>query len=201
MTEDDAVVELDEEQCWKPLHANSLGRLAIATSDGADIFPINYVGSEGHLYLRTAPGSKLLGLTVSVPPGSSPALIASTDVLSESTSRPLTNGQPAAPVLKFTLICPWLSAVAGNDWTTALSLPPAAATMSVRAGQPGRRHDFGSRRQFGLGISAASSRRSALRRLPASGFRHRVHTDSSSRRSRHRVPGDSSAGTSRQMRA
>ncbi len=64
MTEDDAIVELTSDQCWQRLYTESLGRLAIATSEGADIFPINYAGSEGNLYFRTAPGSKLLGLTV-----------------------------------------------------------------------------------------------------------------------------------------
>ncbi len=64
MTQDDAIIELTGNQCWELLHAGSLGRLAIATSEGADIFPINYVASEGSLYFRTAPGSKLLGLTV-----------------------------------------------------------------------------------------------------------------------------------------
>ncbi|MEQ1736530.1 MAG: pyridoxamine 5'-phosphate oxidase family protein [Rhodoglobus sp.] len=61
---DDAVTELDAAACWALLNAGSMGRLAVAPAGEVDIFPINYVASEGLLYFRTAPGSKLLDLTV-----------------------------------------------------------------------------------------------------------------------------------------
>lgn len=64
MSQDDAIVELDTTECWNRLRAGSMGRIAIAPAGEVDIFPINYVVSDASLYFRTAPGSKLLDLTV-----------------------------------------------------------------------------------------------------------------------------------------
>lgn len=61
---DDPITVLDEAECWRLLGAAELGRLAVAAAGEVDIFPINYVVSEGVLYFRTAPGDKLLELTV-----------------------------------------------------------------------------------------------------------------------------------------
>ena len=41
----------------------SVGRIAIATDDGIDIFPVNFTTHERHIYFRSAPGSKLIELT------------------------------------------------------------------------------------------------------------------------------------------
>ena len=54
------VMVLDEAECWRRLSQEQLGRLALAISHRVDIFPVNYAVHDGALYLRTAPGSKLL---------------------------------------------------------------------------------------------------------------------------------------------
>lgn len=56
--------DLTEEEAWAELHRNELGRLAIAVAGEADVFPVNYIAHDGALYFRTAPGTKLLELTV-----------------------------------------------------------------------------------------------------------------------------------------
>ena len=55
--------ELDEVECWKHLLQTEIGRLAIRTDPGVDIFPVNYLVHDGALYFRTAPGTKLEQLT------------------------------------------------------------------------------------------------------------------------------------------
>jgi osmotically-inducible protein OsmY len=51
--------ELDEVECWTHLLKTEIGRLAIRTDPGVDIFPVNYLVHDGALYFRTAPGTKL----------------------------------------------------------------------------------------------------------------------------------------------
>lgn len=60
---------LTDEQCWKLLEKDGVGRLATAVLDRAtgkvtpDIFPINFHVFEQRILFRTAPGSKLIDLT------------------------------------------------------------------------------------------------------------------------------------------
>lgn len=54
---------LDGPACWRLLDREGIGRLAISTDDGADIFPLNYLSAHGRLYFRSAPGTKILELT------------------------------------------------------------------------------------------------------------------------------------------
>lgn len=58
------ITELSTEECWHLIAAHSLGRLAVTAVGTVDIFPINYAVSEGMLYFRTAPGTKLLELSI-----------------------------------------------------------------------------------------------------------------------------------------
>lgn len=58
------ITELDEAECWRRLSEAQMGRLALAPAGEVDVFPVNFVVSEGALYFRTAPGSKLLELSV-----------------------------------------------------------------------------------------------------------------------------------------
>ncbi|MGN6326039.1 pyridoxamine 5'-phosphate oxidase family protein [Pseudolysinimonas sp.] len=58
------VRDLSEAECWTDLRHAQLGRLAVSVRNEPDVFPINFVAHEGALYFRTAPGSKLLELTV-----------------------------------------------------------------------------------------------------------------------------------------
>lgn len=46
-------------ECWRLLRSSSLGRLALTTGDGPEIFPVNYFPEDGTLILRTAPGTKM----------------------------------------------------------------------------------------------------------------------------------------------
>jgi len=58
------VTRLDEAECWRRLGEGQIGRLAVAAAGEIDIFPVNFVVSDGALYFRTAPGEKLVELTV-----------------------------------------------------------------------------------------------------------------------------------------
>jgi len=54
---------LDGAACWRLLDREGIGRLAVSTDDGPDIFPLNYLSALGRLYFRSAPGTKILELT------------------------------------------------------------------------------------------------------------------------------------------
>lgn len=51
---------LSDAECWTLLASESFGRIAVATTDGPDVFPVNYVAHDGALYFRSAPGTKLM---------------------------------------------------------------------------------------------------------------------------------------------
>ncbi len=53
------IEHLSDAECWTLLASESFGRIAVATADGPDVFPINYVVHDGALYFRSAPGTKL----------------------------------------------------------------------------------------------------------------------------------------------
>ena len=62
---DDPVRELGTEESWQELRRASLGRLALCVAGEIDIFPINFVvDADNVIYLRTAPGTKLLELSI-----------------------------------------------------------------------------------------------------------------------------------------
>ena len=63
-TRNPLIHDLSEEASWAELRRAPFGRLAVAAIDQADIFPINFVVDGRVIYFRTAPGSKLLELTV-----------------------------------------------------------------------------------------------------------------------------------------
>ena len=58
------VTQLTEAECWQLLSEAKVGRLALAPAGEVDVFPVNFVVSQGALYIRTAPGEKLLELSV-----------------------------------------------------------------------------------------------------------------------------------------
>jgi uncharacterized protein len=60
----DPVRALGEAECWQLLREATVGRLALAPAGKVDVFPINFVIAGGALYFRTAPGDKLLELSV-----------------------------------------------------------------------------------------------------------------------------------------
>lgn len=50
---------LDIHDCWKYLRSVSVGRIAVTTDAGPEIFPVNYVPDYGTVIFRTGPGTKL----------------------------------------------------------------------------------------------------------------------------------------------
>ena len=65
MTENtDPVVILSEQESREKLASPELGRIVTHVGDVVDLFPVNYALDEGGILFRTAPGSKLLELTV-----------------------------------------------------------------------------------------------------------------------------------------
>jgi len=61
---DEPIRELSDAECWDLLGRAPIGRLALAVRGEVDIFPINFVVSDGAVYFRTAPGTKLVELTI-----------------------------------------------------------------------------------------------------------------------------------------
>lgn len=60
----DPITILDEQQIWEFLGTQSLGRIVVRRKDDMDIFPVNYVVSEGAVYFRTGEGNKLFSLAL-----------------------------------------------------------------------------------------------------------------------------------------
>ncbi len=58
----DEVQRLNESACWALLRRTEVGRLAVCTAEGPDIFPVNYAVDRGSLVFRTAAGAKLAAL-------------------------------------------------------------------------------------------------------------------------------------------
>ena len=66
MSDQNPITELSEEECWEMLHDDEFGRLAYHLADEVHLVPVNYA-LDGHrrIVVRTAEGSKLLGMTMS----------------------------------------------------------------------------------------------------------------------------------------
>lgn len=56
------VREISVAECWQLLRTRAYGRLAVMSSDGPRIFPVNAVVDHGTLVFRTAEGFKLAAL-------------------------------------------------------------------------------------------------------------------------------------------
>lgn len=54
-----ATLNLSPSQAWALLRENQLGRLAVVTETGPDIFPVTFVVDHGSVVFRTAAGAKL----------------------------------------------------------------------------------------------------------------------------------------------
>ena len=58
------VTVLSIDECWELLSTNTLGRIATCAAGEIDIFPINYHADGNTILIRTAPGTKLIELTI-----------------------------------------------------------------------------------------------------------------------------------------
>ncbi len=59
------LTELSAEECLALLATTDLGRLAVIRDETPDIFPVNYLlGGNGKVYFRSAPGTKLIDITL-----------------------------------------------------------------------------------------------------------------------------------------
>lgn len=53
---------LDDDACWRLLESQAVGRLAVAVAGEVELFPVNYIVSDGRIVFKTAQGSKLAAL-------------------------------------------------------------------------------------------------------------------------------------------
>ena len=60
----DPISVLDRHESWKLLKGQTLGRLAVSVTGQPDIFPVNFRADDTSIVFRTAPGSKLLEVTI-----------------------------------------------------------------------------------------------------------------------------------------
>lgn len=57
--DDQGLIRMDEEACWRFLARHWLGRVGLIHLDNPMIFPVNYALDERTIVFRTAPGTKL----------------------------------------------------------------------------------------------------------------------------------------------
>lgn len=50
---------LDARTCWSLLRSTKVGRIAVSTTSGPEIFPVNYIVDHATIVFRTADGTKL----------------------------------------------------------------------------------------------------------------------------------------------
>lgn len=65
-TDRDPISVLNRDEAWKLLARRSVGRLAVSVTGQPDIFPVNFHADETSIVFRTAPGSKLLDVTINM---------------------------------------------------------------------------------------------------------------------------------------
>jgi nitroimidazol reductase NimA-like FMN-containing flavoprotein (pyridoxamine 5'-phosphate oxidase superfamily) len=63
-TDRDPITELDRDEAWKLLKGQAVGRLAVSVAGQPDVFPVNFHANDTSIVFRTAPGSKLLEVTI-----------------------------------------------------------------------------------------------------------------------------------------
>lgn len=63
-SESGPVAELNLDECWALLASNTLGRIATCAAGKVDIFPVNYYADGSSILFRTAPGTKLIEMTI-----------------------------------------------------------------------------------------------------------------------------------------
>ena len=153
-----AVEHLKTAECWMLIEAGSFGRLAVEGLDGIpDVFPLNYTVHDGSIYIRSAPGSKLMAIAVhpvaafeidgeqdgfrwSVVLRGSARRLAIDKEIRESDVQSLVSSSPTA---KYNYICVTPSSVSGRRFVDqrgdpspaqnpAISQPPTSAHEPTR---------------------------------------------------------------------
>lgn len=64
MDAENPISELTADECWEMLRSHSFGRLAFHLGPEVHLTPINYAVEGRKLLFRTAPGNKLVGVTM-----------------------------------------------------------------------------------------------------------------------------------------
>jgi nitroimidazol reductase NimA-like FMN-containing flavoprotein (pyridoxamine 5'-phosphate oxidase superfamily) len=58
------LIELSEEECWRLLGPEGVGRVAVSVGTTPDVFPVNYRVHQGEIVIRTEAGTKLAAATL-----------------------------------------------------------------------------------------------------------------------------------------
>lgn len=64
VTDGDPISVLDRDEAWQLLKGQYVGRLAVSVAGQPDVFPVNFHADDTSIVFRTAPGSKLLEVTI-----------------------------------------------------------------------------------------------------------------------------------------
>ena len=158
LPEPGTIEHLSTAECWRLMEAGSFGRLAVEGLDGnPDVFPLNYTVHDGSIYIRSAPGSKLMAIAVhpvaafeidgeddgfhwSVVLRGSARRLAIDKEIRESGVQALVSSSPTA---KYNYICVTPSSVSGRRFATAHrrgSADPQEPHECARAHAAVRRH-------------------------------------------------------------
>lgn len=63
-TDENPITVLGRSESWELLRRRTVGRIAASVAGQPDIFPINYYADDSSILFRTAPGTKLLEVTI-----------------------------------------------------------------------------------------------------------------------------------------
>ncbi|MEO6826656.1 MAG: pyridoxamine 5'-phosphate oxidase family protein [Microbacteriaceae bacterium] len=64
ITDREPVSVLGRDEAWNLLRGRTFGRLAVSVAGQPDVFPVNFRADENSIVFRSAPGDKLLGVTI-----------------------------------------------------------------------------------------------------------------------------------------
>ena len=150
------IEHLSTAECWRLIEAGSFGRLAVEGLDGnPDVFPLNYTVHDGSIYIRSAPGSKLMAIAVhpvaafeidgeddgfrwSVVLRGSARRLAIDKEIRESGVQALVSSSPTA---KYNYICVTPSSVSGRRFATATAEDPPILKDPTSAHEPTRPYE------------------------------------------------------------
>lgn len=60
---DPGMTALTERECWELMTRAEVGRLAVCTDEGPEIFPVNFVADNRTVLIRTSEGTKLAAVS------------------------------------------------------------------------------------------------------------------------------------------